>query len=99
MKERLLEIVEVLITEPELSTRLQTYIPSWSIPDSPEAALEFKLLCAALDRNNYDLVIDPETNTVVPTLTYPDDLVLEINSWQSEEFRTHPLRRLSTCPR
>lgn len=89
----LLDVVVALLTaDTVVSARLQALIPRWSLPEDPKEALEFKLLFAELNRDNYRHITDPETGDEVLTFAYPNDLRLEIQSWQDEN--AEPLQYL-----
>ena len=76
-------VVELLLADDDLARRLQALLPTWELPEDPKEALEFKLLFAALDRANYQSVTDPTTGTETQGLVYPDELRLEVQSWQT----------------
>ena len=59
-------VVELLLADDDLARRLQALLPTWALPEHPKEALEFKLIFAALDRNNYQTVTDPETGAREP---------------------------------
>jgi len=77
-------VVELLLADDDVAGRLQTLLPTWELPEDPKAALEFKLLFAALDRANYRTVIDTTTGEETQCLVYPDELRLEVQSWQTD---------------
>ena len=85
-------IIDLLLTDTVVSKRLQKLIKKWPLPENPKDALEFKLLFASLDRNNYQTTIDPETSAEVLAFKYPEVLGLEVQSWQDEN--TKPLQYL-----
>lgn len=76
-------VVELLLADDDVARRIQEQLPNWTLPEDPKEALEFKLLFAALDRANYQTVTDPETGAVRNELVYPDELRLEVESWQT----------------
>jgi hypothetical protein len=76
-------VVELLLADDDVARRLQALLPTWALPDDPKHALEFKLLFAALDRVNYQTVTDPATGAETQGLVYPDELRLEVQSWQT----------------
>jgi hypothetical protein len=83
-KRKFLEVVvELLLTDDEIASRLQALLPTWGLPENTKKALEFKLLLAALDRANYQIVADPATGEDSPSLVYPDALRAELQSWES----------------
>jgi hypothetical protein len=55
--------------------------------------LEFKLFFAALDRANYQTVIDPATGAETWGLVYPTELRLEVQSWQTDSANA----RICSC--
>lgn len=77
-------VVELLLADDYVARRLQALLPTWALPENPKEALESKLLFAALDRVNYRAVTDPATGTKTWALVYPDELRLEVQSWQSD---------------
>lgn len=80
-------VVELLTTDDDIARRLQALIPTWTIPEDPKEALEFRLLYAALDRDNYPTMTDPETGAEVHGFVCPDELSLEVQSWQTEKVK------------
>ena len=81
-------VVELLLTDDDVARRLQALLPTWALPEDPKEALEFKLLFAALDRANYQTVTDPATGAETQVLVYPDELLLAVQSWQTESAPT-----------
>lgn len=81
-------VVELLRTNDDVARRLQALLPNWALPEDPKEALEFKLLFAELDRANYQTVTDPATGVETETLVYPDELLLAVQSWQTENAPT-----------
>ncbi|WRH94657.1 hypothetical protein RCC30_13045 [Pseudomonas fluorescens] len=81
-------VVELLRTDDDVARRLQALLPTWALPEDPKTALEFKLLFASLDRANYQIVTDPATGAETEALVYPDELCLEVQSWQTESALT-----------
>lgn len=77
-------VVKVLLGDKDFARRLQALLPTWSLPDNPKEALEFKLLFAALDQNNYPTAIDPETGAERRNFVCPPQLGLEVQSWQDD---------------
>lgn len=77
-------VVELLLADNDVAQRLQALLPTWTLPEDPKQALEFKLLLAQLNRANYRTVTDPATGTETQRLVYPDDLRHEVQSWQTE---------------
>lgn len=90
-------VVELLLANHDVARRLKALVSTWTLPEDPKEALEFKLLFAALDSANYRPTADPETGAEVTKLVWPDDLSLEVQSWQSEEAQ--PLTYLLTPDR
>ncbi len=78
-------VVELLLANDDVARRLKALVSTWTLPADPKEALKFKLLFAALDSANYRPTADPETGAEVTKLVWPDDLSLEVQSWQSEE--------------
>ena len=78
-------VVELVLANDDVARRLKALVSTWTLPDDPKEALEFKLYFAALDRANYRPTADPKTGAEVTKLVWPDDLSLEVQSWQSEE--------------
>lgn len=81
-------VVELLLVDSDVARRIQALLPTWALPEDRKEALEFKLLFAALDRANYQTVIDPATGAETRGLVYPDELRLEVQSWQTDSART-----------
>lgn len=81
-------VVELLLANDDVARHLQALLPTWALPEDPKEALEFKLLFAALDRGNYQTVIDPATGVETQRLVYPDELSLEVQSWQTDSAPT-----------
>ncbi|MGF6636467.1 hypothetical protein [Paraburkholderia sp. MM6662-R1] len=81
-------VVELLLADGDVARRLQALLPTWALPEDPKEALEFKLLFAALDRANYQPVTDPATGAETNGLVYPDELRLEVLSWQTDSAPT-----------
>lgn len=76
-------VTELLLADDDVARRLQALLPTWALPEDPKEALEFKMLFAALDRANYHTVTDPATGVEIRGLVYPDELRLEVLSWQA----------------
>jgi len=85
-------VVDLLRTDFAVATRLQALIPKWSLPEDKKETLEFKLLSASLDRDNYRPAIDPETGAEVLVFASPNELNLEVQSWQDKNAK--PLQYL-----
>jgi hypothetical protein len=81
-------VVELLLADDDVAQRLQALLPTWVLPQDPKEALEFKLLFAALDRANHRTVTDAATGAATHRLVYPDDLLLEVQSWQTHSAPT-----------
>lgn len=77
-------VAELMLADDDLARRLQTLLPTWTLPEDRKEALEFKLLFAALDRANYRTVIDTATGEESQRLVYSDELWLEVQSWQTD---------------
>lgn len=77
-------VVELLLADNDVAQRLQALLPTWTLPEDPKQALEFKLLLAQLNRANYRTVTDLATGTGTHRLVYPDDLRHEVQSWQTD---------------
>jgi hypothetical protein len=77
-------VVQLLLADDDVARRLQALLPTWALPEDPKEALEFKLLFAALDRANYQTTTDPATGAETQCLVYPDELTVEVQSWQTE---------------
>jgi len=78
-------VVELLLANDDVARRLKALVSTWTLPEDPSEALKFKLLFAALDSANYRPTADPETGAEVTKLVWPDNLSLEVQSWQREE--------------
>ena len=81
-------VVELMLADDDVARRLQALLPTWELPEDPKEALEFKLLFAALDRANYQTVTDPATGAEARGFVCPDELSLEVQSWQTERAPT-----------
>lgn len=81
-------VVKLLLADDDVARRLQALLPTWSLPETAKEALEFKLLFAALDRANYQTVTDPVTGAETLGLVYPDELRVEVQSWQTDSAPT-----------
>jgi hypothetical protein len=81
-------VVELLKADDGVARRLQALLPTWALPEDPKEALEFKLIFAALDRANYQTVTEPATGAQTQRLVYPDELRLEVQSWQTDSAPT-----------
>lgn len=88
-KQKFLDVVvELLLADGDVAWRLQTLLPTWALPEDPKDALEYKLLFAALDRANYQTVTDPATGAEAKVLVYPEELRIEVLSWQTDSAPT-----------
>lgn len=84
-QQKFLEIVvELLWANDDVARRLQALLPTWPLPEHPKEALEFKLLFAALDKSNYQIVTDPATGAKTKGFVCPHELSLEVQSWQAD---------------
>lgn len=81
-------VVKLLLADDDVARRLQALLPTWALPEDPKEALEFKLLFAALDRANYQPVTDPATGAETQGFVCPDELTLEVQSWQTDSAPT-----------
>lgn len=81
-------VVELLLADDDVARRLQALLPTWALPEDPKEALEFKLLFAALDRANYQTVTDPAMGAETQGFVCPDELSLEVQSWQTDSAPT-----------
>lgn len=81
-------VVELLLADGDVARRLQALLPTWALPEDPKEALEFKLLFAALDTANYQPVTDPATGAETQGFVCPDELSLEVQSWQADSAPT-----------
>ncbi|MCQ1547670.1 MAG: hypothetical protein NOF05_02350 [Candidatus Accumulibacter phosphatis] len=88
-------VVKILLADGDVARRLQALLPAWGLPEDPKEALEFKLLFAALDRDNYQTIIDPATGTETQVFICPDELSLEVQSWQADTSPTLAYLRTS----
>ncbi len=77
-------VVELLLADNDVAQHLQALLPTWTLPEDPKQALEFKLLLAQLNLANYRSVTDPATGTETQRLVIPDDLRHEVQSWQTD---------------
>jgi energy-coupling factor transporter ATP-binding protein EcfA2 len=78
-------VVELLLADDDVARRLQALRPTWTLPEDPKEALEFKLLFAALDRDNYQTFTDSATGAETQGFVCPDELSFEVQSWQTDK--------------
>lgn len=81
-------VVELLSADRDVARRLQALQTTWVLPEDPKEALEFKLLFAVLDHDNYQAVTDPATGEESHRLVLPDELRVEVQSWQAANAPT-----------
>jgi hypothetical protein len=81
-------VVELLKADSDIASRLQALLPTWALPEHPKEKLEFKLFFAELDRANYQTVIDSATGSKSLILVYPEELRVEVQSWQANSAPT-----------
>jgi len=81
-------VVQILLTDNDVARRLQALLPTWVPPEDPKEALEFKLLFATLDRANYQTFTDPATGTEAQGFVCPEQLSLDLKSWQANSAPT-----------
>ncbi|HYW57050.1 MAG TPA: hypothetical protein VE934_08815 [Polaromonas sp.] len=77
-------VVDLLRTDATLSERLQALTRGWSLPQDPKTSLEFRLLFAALNRDNHQSRIDSETEALDWVFHCPEDLQSEMQSWDAQ---------------
>lgn len=88
-RQKFLEVVvQLLLADDDVARRLQALLPTWTLPEDPKEALEFKLLFAALDQANYRTVTDPATGSETQGFVCPDELSLEVQSWEANSAPT-----------
>ena len=83
---------DLLKTDQIVAERLKSLIPSWSLPDAPKTALEFKLIFAALDRDNYQPTRDGNSGEEAISLIYPEELSEQVQQWNDQHAK--PLQYL-----
>ena len=84
-KQKFLDVVvELLLANGEIARRLQALLPSWALPENRKEALEFKVIFARLNRANYQTVKDPTSGIETNSFVYPEELRLELLSWQTD---------------
>lgn len=81
-------IVDLLKVDAVMAKRLQALIPNWSFPVNAKEALEFRLLFAILNSDNYRYITDNETGDKISAFICPDDLRLEVQAWQDEHSKS-----------
>ncbi|EKT4087579.1 hypothetical protein QEG26_001528 [Stenotrophomonas maltophilia] len=81
-------VVELLLADHDVARNLRVLLPTWALPEDPKEALEFKLLFAALDEANYQTVTDPATGVESRRFVCPDELSVEVQSWQADRAPT-----------
>lgn len=85
-KQKLLDVVvDLLQADVVIARRLQTLLPTWTLPEDSKEALEFKLFFARLDQANYHNVTDPTTGAQIKGFVCPNELDIEVRSWQAEK--------------
>ncbi len=88
-KQKFLDVVvELLLADHNVARSLRALLPNWALPEDPKEALEFKLLFAALDEANYQSVTDPVTGAESRGFVCPDELSVEVQSWQADRAPT-----------
>lgn len=88
-KQKFLDVVvELLLANGDVARRLQALLPSWTLPEDRKEALEYKFIFAALNRANYQTITDPTTGIEANGLVYPEELRLELLSWQTDNAPT-----------
>ena len=88
-------VIKLLLADDDVARHLKALVSTWTLPEDPEEALKFKLFFAALDSTNYRPATDPKTDAEVWNLVWPDDLSLEVQSWQSEKAQAPTYLRLA----
>jgi hypothetical protein len=81
-------VVGLLKADSAVAERLRVLIPTWSLPEDPKEALEFKFMSAMLNRDNYRPSSDPKTGAEVLVFACPADLSLEAQSWHDEHAKS-----------
>ena len=85
-KQRFLDVVvKLVLANDDVARRLKALVSTWALPEGPKRALKFKQIFAVLDSANYASETDPKTGAEFWRFVYPDDLSLEVQSWQSEK--------------
>ena len=81
-QQTLLQIVSTLIPKDKVvATFVRSVVEKWKKPADRKEAIEFGLLCAALDPANYRLRVNPETGLEEVELDYPQELKVEIEEY------------------
>jgi hypothetical protein len=87
-QKKLLDVaVELLKTDDSVARLLRELIPTWTVPQDAKEALEFKLLFARLNRDNYHTLVDAETGDAELSFVCPEELHFEVQSWQSDNAK------------
>jgi len=81
-------VVELLLANDDVARRIQALLTTWALPEDPKNALEFRVLFAELDRTNYLPVTDPATGAKTWVFVCPEELRLEVLSWQADNAPT-----------
>lgn len=81
-------VVRLLLADNDVALRIQALLPTWAPPGDPKEALEFKLLTAELDQANYPTVANPTTGAETRGFVCPDELSIEVQSWQTANAPT-----------
>jgi hypothetical protein len=89
---------ELLLADAGVASALKSATSSWEAPDDTKGQIEFHMLCAVLDRDNYQVFRDPESGETVQRLVYPPTLVEEaLRHNESVSADLHDLLLPSRC--
>lgn len=85
--------VDLVKANNTVAEELKRLIPTWKLPDDPKRRLEYRMTFAMLDRANYAIKLEGETNEEVLEIVWPEDLRRDVQAWTEQSQK--PLRYLS----
>ncbi|MGJ8562826.1 MAG: nSTAND1 domain-containing NTPase [Alphaproteobacteria bacterium] len=77
-KDLTITICDLIWRNTEFSNFIKKAMKTWEPPQDTKQNIEYRQLCALLDRSNYKKAIDPETDEPSYSITYPNKLLLDI---------------------
>jgi hypothetical protein len=75
-------VINLINNNDAIATFVQSAVQKWKLPTNPKAALEFRILLAQLDRNNYKLIDDKQSGKKLLQFGYPVDLERDMEAFQ-----------------
>ena len=79
---------------PDIAEFLAGVIQQWQQPSGEKDALEFRILTAGLDHQNYRTVCDDATGQITVQVEYPEDLRRDVLEYQQAQALTIQTRTL-----